>query len=271
MAESFKEWLKAEAPERRVYDRPPLTLALCQIKFGVMFGMDDGAVGPFQRAIDEDYPVPSREDIASFQVTLGGSSPEQRVQNVVPHWRFSDRTGNWTVTLTEEFLSLETKSYTNFEDFLSRLEKVMIALISHIKPRVCTRVGVRYIDEIRQDANDWGRVIRSEVSGVTAIPAFGRYLTQAIQVVSLVTENFNLNMQHGLVPTGMAVGSQDMAAVSPFYLIDMDVFRDFQAPAVLDMDSVVVCEKVGEFHEVISNLFRWATTEEYRAGLGVRS
>ena len=84
------------------------------------------------------------------------------------NWRFSDVEKTWAVVLGQDFISLETRQYPNFNRFLERLSFVLNALIKHIGPDVGLRIGLRYIDEIRTPNGDPRRSIRSELLGAMA-------------------------------------------------------------------------------------------------------
>jgi uncharacterized protein (TIGR04255 family) len=268
------EWVRAEAPERRVYVRPPLALALCQIRFSTRFGLGDAGVAPFQEAIEEEYPNPDRQqEVATIQV--GGGAGQLGMQTQAPStlWKFTDDTGDWTVTLTQDFVALETRAYADFDDFLARLRRVLQALVRTVRPGVGRRIGLRYINEIRSAEPDWSSVIRGELLGVLAFEPFRSHCDQSMQVLSLRAGEARINLQHGWFPKGTTVVPKPgtPADDQPFYLLDVDMFREFPPPKSLKMDASVISGYVEGYHATVSELFRWATTDEYRASLGERN
>jgi len=267
-------WLHAEAPERRVYVRPPLALALCQVRFATRFGLSDPGVAPFQEAIESEYPNPNRQQqVTAIQV--GGPAGQVGFQAPAPDvlWQFTDETGDWTVTLTQDFVSLETRAYADFDDFVARLRRVLQVLIQTVKPRVGRRIGLRYINEIRTAKREWASVVKADLLGVLAIDAFQESCEQAVQVVSLRAGAARINLQHGFFPTGTTVvpkaGTQ--AGTEPFYLVDVDMYQEFGPPNSLRMDASKISEYIEKYHATVSELFRWVTTDEYRASLGERN
>jgi uncharacterized protein (TIGR04255 family) len=266
------DWLSAEAPDRQVYEQPPLALALCQVRFTTRFGFSDAGVAPFQAEIEDRYPNPESKQVATLQIigpsgSVGLPSPPQSTQ-----WQFMDETGDWTVTLTNEFVTLETRSYAHFDDFLARLRWVLQALTKTVRPGLARRIGLRYINEIKAADSDWLRVVRREILGPLAIPAFQASCDQAIQSLSLRTGDALITFNHGAFPTGSTVVPKPGASAGqePFYLLDIDMYQEFNPPKALKMDPSLICRHVEGFHDTVSKLFRWSTTAEYRASLGVR-
>jgi uncharacterized protein (TIGR04255 family) len=265
------DWLQAEAPERRVYARPPLALALCQVRFATKFGLNDSSVAPFQEALESDYPNPDRQQqLAAIQV--GGQVSQIGLQAPIPEtlWKFTDETGDWTVTLTQDFVTLETRAYAHFDDFLARLRRVLEIVDRTIRPRVGRRIGLRYINEIRSTNREWAAIIQHQLLGALAIPSIRDSTEQAIQVLTLRAREARINLQHGVFPTGTTIVPKPGLQVptEPFYLLDIDMYQDFNPPQSLRMDPLVISEHIEQYHETISRLFRWATTNEYRASLG---
>lgn len=274
MGQDLAEWLHTEAPMRRVYERPPLALALCQVRFATKFGLNDLGVGPFQEAVQTEYPNPERQQELLTTIQMGSPAGQIGLQSQTPStlWKFTDLTGDWTVTLTQDFLTLETRAYADFDDFLARLHRIVQALTETVKPGVGRRIGLRYINEIRSAERAWPEIIRTELLGVLGVDPIRYNCDQSLQVLSLGAGEARINLQHGVLPTGTTVvpKSGTQAETDPFYLLDVDTYQEFAPPKTLKMDASMVSEHVRSYHAIVSDLFRWATTDEYRASLGER-
>ena len=259
---------------RRVYERPPLVLALCQVRFPTRFSVNNhgGVVAAFQDVIASDYPEtpPPTQNLAQIRVLDGDSQIPIQPPIVPIVWQFADQSGNWSVVLTQDFVTLETRAYNYFGDFLDRLSRILAALTETVHPALCKRIGLRYINEIRPGHQKWDRVIRPEMLGLLAIEPFTRHVTQAVQHVVLKTGEAEIHVQHGVVPTGTTVQPRpgDQVETTPFYLLDTDVSREFSTPGAMTMDPVSICEQVHTFHDTISEIFRWSTTADFAATLG---
>jgi uncharacterized protein (TIGR04255 family) len=276
MSITASDWLDLDVPPREVFERSPLVLALCQVRYSPVLSVSSPmSVAPFQQAIIDRYPVTSEERNVNVQVSGDFSTNQASVQSSLGpvSWRFADTDDTWTVVLTPEFLTLETRSYHDFADFVDRLDYLLRALAKHIGPRVGLRIGLRYVNEVRPDNQDWASVVRPELLGPLFVPALARHTKQAIQHVQLRgPDGVGVNIQHGLFPEGTVINPRPDVTPpsSPFYLFDVDVYQEFR-PGVLPVKATVVCDHVRQYHDVVSRLFRWSVTEAYTATLGRRS
>jgi len=252
-------------------------LAVCQVRYSPELKVANPlAVAPFQEAISDLFPVLSPSQNVSIHVEgeIGGAQTSSQVSVgsfAQVAWRFSDNDDNWTLTLTPDSLTLESRTYERFPSYLARLESVLRALAKYVRPSIGTRIGLRYINEIRQDEVDWASVIRPELLGPLALPQFAHTAQQAIQQILLRgEEGVVININHGLL-TGNVVNPRPAAQpeTGPFYLLDIDVFRDFK-PGELLVRAAPVRRHVEGFHSLISQVFRWAITETYAETLGRR-
>jgi uncharacterized protein (TIGR04255 family) len=275
MSVATTEWLDLAVPERIVFERTPLVLALCQVKFSPMLSVSNpSAVAPFQEAIIAEYPVAGQSQGQQVQVRVEGSPAgnQASVQSNLGEvsWRFSDVDDTWTAILAPDFLALETRAYRDFSEFEDRLGRLLGALDKTIHPTVGLRIGLRYVNEIRLTGDEWRAAIRPELLGALAAPPFGELVAQAFQQMQFrEPDGMGVNLQHGLLPGGSVVDPRPGEAPpeGPFYVLDIDVFREFK-PGELSMKPRVVGEYVQRFHDVMSHLFRWAVTEDYMATLG---
>lgn len=276
MASGLPGWENLGGHPWKIYEHTPLVLALCQVRFPTRLSVNNpgGAVAAFQDAIASEYPEtpPSTQNVAQIHI-LGGET-QVPVSPLAPPvvWQFADRKGDWVVVLTQDFVTLETRSYNDFADFLDRLGRVLAALVETVRPPFCRRIGLRYINEIRADHMEWQRIIRSELLGPVATEPFMSHVVQAAQQLVLRAGEAQINLQHGVFPSGTTVQPRPSERVepAPFYLLDIDVFREASADDELPMDPTQTCTHVQTFHDTISEIFRWATTEAYVSTLGER-
>ena len=258
---------------RKVLNNAPLVLALCQVRFSSMLSAADTASRTgFQRAIQFKYPVALQaqevEVLVGFGENESGIRSEQRRS---PLWQFTDLNDNWKIVLSQDFLSLETRNYVQFDDFLERLQEALDALVQHIQPTVGTRIGLRYINEIRAtDLNElsWFDVIRQDLLGPIAVPELVHNTTQVIAVQQLLLrypDDLGINIHYGLLPSGTTVRlrPKEESPTDACYLLDFDVFREFSLPQALEMDSSAICQYMATYHEMVYRLFRWSVTEKY--------
>jgi uncharacterized protein (TIGR04255 family) len=234
----------------------PLVRVIAQLRFPEILSVGQRErVAPFQEAIRARYPVLRMEQTQSFVLGSGSSV------NVKPQvaWRFSDTTGHWRVSLTPEFLAIETTHYRSRADFFGRLRDVALALGEHIGPAQVDRLGVRYIDRLTgSDLDNIANLLRPEVRGILGTPAAAHAVHTLTETMFTVDEDQVL-ARWGLLPAGETV---DLAAIepatAPSFLLDLDMFS--AGPLPFDVDAIV--ERAQRYAERVYTVFRWAVTDD---------
>ncbi len=257
-----------------VFKHPPLAMALCQIQFSNVLDIADSTyVAPFHRAIRKEYPITVPVEQVAVQFSVGPAAPDIRQEARTRQWRFADPMDTWSVVLAQDFVALETRAYEDFEDFLTRLRRILQALVEHIQPALTTRIGLRYINEIRVDGRAWSAALRPELLGPLAVDAFAETAYQAVQELRLVfPPSEGVTVRHGLFPGGTTVQPRPgiETPTVPFYLLDFDAYQEAQPFQSLGIDPDELCTHVARYNRVVRRLFRWSLTEEYTEALGVR-
>ena len=259
---------------RIMLKHPPLVLALCQVKFSSLLGVTDRHLLAFQRSVQADYPIATSTEAVELTIGRHPISTEIRSeQRKIPQWQFTDRHDNWKIVLSQDFMTLEARAYSDFDEFINRLEDAIGSLAEHIQPTFITRIGLRYVNEIRLNTlkgnNHWHKIIHTDLLGPLVLPEFMEQASQVISAQQLVfryPDNRGINIHHGLLAEGTTVrGHKKPQEINdPFYLLDFDVFQEFPLPGnVIAVDSSVIQQFVKEYHEIIYQLFRWSVTPEY--------
>ncbi len=250
--------LPAEVPLKDA----PLIRVIAQLKFPEILSVEQREfVAPFQEAIRSTYPVLRQEQTQS--ILLGPGGVAQGRSQVA--WRFGDAEGHWRVSLTPDFLALETTKYASRSDFFDRLKAVALALDEHIEPAQLDRLGVRYIDRITGvDVDDIKKLVRPEVRGIVGTIA-ADHAAHALSESLFEIEDARLLARWGCLPAGATV---DPAAIEPAteksWILDLDMFSVAPAPFVVDR----VFERARQYAERIYTVFRWSVTDEFLVRYG---
>jgi uncharacterized protein (TIGR04255 family) len=250
--------LPAEVPLKDA----PLVRVIAQLRFPEILSVEQrDFVAPFQEAIRSKYPVLRQEQTQGILLGPGGVAPAK------PQiaWRFADTDGHWRVSLTPDFLALETTSYVSRSDFFGRLKAVAQALDEHLEPAQLDRLGVRYIDRITGDAvDDIAKLVRPEVRGITGTIA-ATHAAHALSESLFEVGDARVLARWGFLPPCATV---DPAAIEPAkeksWLLDLDMFSATSTPFVVDQ----VVEQAQRYAERIYTIFRWAVTDEFLVRYG---
>jgi uncharacterized protein (TIGR04255 family) len=251
-------------PEKLAH--PPLKLAVAQIQYPTIMSVptSDKLLASFQESVRDLYPLLSVGQGIGFAVS--SQSIEQQPRPRI--FQLTDADQRWTVTLSADSIALEARDYTTFNEFSNRLLKV-IAAAKEVYPLTSRRrLGLRYVNEIRDESEEtteasevsWNSVIRPEILGILATD-LGASVNQAFQEVSLTIKNGALTMRHGAFAEGTAVRPLDNQPVldKPFYLLDFDAFDDQPG----DLSSNRVSDTLRDYNRSIFSLFRWSLTHEF--------
>lgn len=241
----------------------PLVRVITQLRFPEILSVEQREfVAPFQEAIRPTYPVLRQEQTQGLVFGPAGVALPVKPQTA---WRFSDAAGHWRVSLTPDFLALETTRYVSREDFFGRLRALAEALCEHIEPAQIDRLGVRYIDRITGEAvADLSKLVRSEVRGIAGTIA-ATHTVHAMSESVFELPGARVLARWGVLPPNATV---DPAAIEPAneksWVLDLDMFSS--APMAFDVEQVVT--EARRYAERIYTVFRWAVTDEFLARYG---
>jgi uncharacterized protein (TIGR04255 family) len=218
-------------------------------------------IAPFQEEIRSKYPILRREEARGLVIGPGGvaAQPPQVA------WRFTDADGAWRVSLTPEFLALETTAYSSRSNFLGRLRDVVGALALHVDPKQLDRLGVRYVDRVTgQNLTDIASLVRSEVRGVAGTKV-SSHVQQVLTEAVFAVDDARLLARWGHIPPNATV---DPAAVEPIaepsWILDLDMFG--AAPRPFGVDGILA--EARAYSERIYAFFRWAVEDDFLRRFG---
>jgi uncharacterized protein (TIGR04255 family) len=259
--------LYGPAPREIPLPDAPLVSVIAQVRFPTLLTvpLSERIIG-FHEAIRERYPYLDRQDIPAV-VFMSGSSLKPVGEPVV-HWRFADDPTNykWRVTLSTEFLALETRAYESRKDFLRRLETIVQTLEDTLAPTHMMRLGIRYVDQVKgEPLSRIETLLKKEVLGVAC--SIGSSATQLLTQLSVAATPGELVARWGKLPANMTI---DPNAVPPIdaesWLLDLDVSRS----AAMPFETKAIVETASVAAERVYAVFRWMVTDEFLRTYGGR-
>jgi uncharacterized protein (TIGR04255 family) len=229
---------------------PPLELVVCQLRFPVALGLV--AMQPpeqFHNEIRRAYPVTRRGQTTQAQIDAT-AGPQVRMSGT-GFWLFEDKEANWTVSLGPEFLSLETRHYRQFGEFVGRFLELsgLAARLYGIELR--ERLGLRYVDRVSRARQpflpeDWAGRVRPDL---LPLRRFGG----------------GVDPQMNHVEARFSFGPNRMLTVHTLF-VDRGFPGFAEEELVLDFDCYVeqrdsldgIREDLVGFKQIAYNAFRWA-------------
>lgn len=237
--------------------KAPLARVVAQVRFPLVVAIEQrDFVAPFQEAIRNDYPILRQQQIQGFLPGTTGLTP----QPPQAAWRFSDAARAWLLTLTPEFLALETVAYAGRSDFISRFRDAVSVLGTHVSPKLIDRLGIRYIDRVvGEPMKDIAALLNSEARGILGTPI------AADATFSISESMFSLDSDRIIARWGtLAPGSTvDPAALEPVdepsWVLDLDMY----STETMSFSVEQIAQDTTRFAERIYTIFRWAVTEDF--------
>jgi uncharacterized protein (TIGR04255 family) len=258
--------LIASPPTEVLLKNAPLVRVIAQVRFPAILSVgESGFVAPFQEAIRLKYPVLQPEQTSNFVIGLQGL---ESTSSMV--WRFIDKTGKWRVSLTPNFVTLETTDYLSRSDFLQRLKEILTATDIHIKPQVLERLGLRYISRLTgEDIKQITDFVRPEVSGVLA----SEIATDVEQTIcdsffNLPEERGQIHSRWGRIPPHSTLDPTAIEPIAdPSWILDLDMFTiPFSEIQSFEVEEMM--NDAGYFAERLYTFFRWAVTQNFLRHFG---
>jgi uncharacterized protein (TIGR04255 family) len=250
--------LEGPAPAEIPLPRAPLVSVIAQVRFAMHLpARIPERVAAFQEAISDRYPHLERQDLATIMISA--QLPPQPGNEVVIHWRFSDQARQWRITLTSEFITLETRAYKSRDDFVERLEGILQALQDTLAPKLVTRFGMRYIDQIRgEQVSEIGKLLRSEVLGVAG--SLGANARQIITELFVPAEPGDLLARWGKLSVNMTIDPNLLPPIpEESWLLDLDVSKTLESP----FDTAYLIAIATSAANRVYAVFRWMITDEF--------
>lgn len=238
----------------------PLRVALAQVRFAPVHAIEKRErVADFQERLRETYVA--RDPHVPQTVTIQfGPSPVPPAPSFLPPesvWPFEDRERGWSVSLSSSSLALEASTYQDFDHFVAEFRAVLAALTETFGPRKCSRLGLRYVNEITDErlrhAGSLDEFLRAELVSPVGTE-LGSDLLGSLCELRFKETLGTLVLRHGLIR-------------SDTYLLDFDYFKE-ESDA---FDSETITKTVESFHDVIERLFVWCLSDTYLEELKGRS
>lgn len=219
-------------------------------------------IADFQENIRAEYPLQHLDqqpvlELKNFNVA----------ESLVPHWRFLCKANSWRISLTTNFVSLETRAYESRLDFTQRFDTIVRALSKSIKPGLTTRIGVRYVDRIHgPQLEKIARFVRPEILGLYSVNLRSNLRRTFNEVVS-ETDVGAMTSRWGYMPANQTHEPDLMPPISAqSWFLDTDVYNNFTPPEAFDADEIKSC--VTSLATRAYGFFRWVVNEDFLEACG---
>lgn len=248
--------------DRRLLDRPPLELAIAEVRLiSPVSSIDDEAGLSIRDSLAKkgwDFPTLNVARAQHVAFTMAASGASQQVSEVASGWQLVSGDGSTHVTVMPESLVVQTMAYHRWSISLRPLlEAALEALGEALAPTLHQRIGLRYVNRFTDpDASSpasWSGRVSPELLGATCHPLLGKHVRSAQEQVELALEETSgALLRHGpFVDPGVANATS--------YLLDIDVFDGQTAR----FDVVAIVERAEALNRTAAVLFQAVLTPEF--------
>ncbi|MFF7488686.1 TIGR04255 family protein [Streptomyces luteogriseus] len=214
---------------REIYPNAPLALAVVELRHTVTAALSEADQAALKGFLAEVFPLARPAPGAvSMTVTPAGVTNEQ----TPPSPRYMTRDNTASVTFRPDAIAVETTRYVR-RSALRELLRLAVNARQKVAPADgLTRVGVRYVNEVRADIEgpaDWSQWIIPDLTNIASLEAGANGHARSWQgMVVFGDQQQGVVLRHGNLE-GYAVNpSGDLRRPTPnpgpFYLIDLDSF-----------------------------------------------
>ena len=248
--------------DRYAYVRSPLIETICQLRFPTILSIGSTEPAQFQESIRSDYPrYVARQEQQPPKLVNGKLEQVPAITN----YNFISSDGRWKVNLTKDFIALSTLSYTRWEDFAQRLDKILALFIQIYQPAFFERIGLRYVNAFSRnrlglEGELWDDLINSPFIGVLSEPDVDETKTSKCSLDVEVNLGEQRHMKLHAGPGLLGDGKKDP---EPKFILDGDfsvVDKEIAAARIAgDLDAL---------HDYAVRLFNAAVSQELRDAMG---
>ena len=137
---------------RVIYRNNQIVNVVCQLRFPTILSIGTKAPDEFQNAVRKEFPryETKKEQPAPKLVNRNGMIAAEKQEPIVNHC-FISEDGEWQINLTSGFVALSSHSYTDWETFARKLDRVLAEFSRIYEPAWFERVGLRYVNAFSRE------------------------------------------------------------------------------------------------------------------------
>ncbi len=241
----------------------PLVRVICQVSYPKIVDLTvPEGIGRVAAALRQEYPVLREERALALAITPEGIKQTEVEGQLI--WRLQDTTEvGWQVSLTPNFVSVETRLYSSRDDFLDRLRRVLQAVATTLAPAAADRIGVRYFNRIEGPFDKGYDAITTPFgpplhAGLNIPLSPPTELRHSIVDTLFKSEGAELRARWGLVPAGTIVDPGVPPSGERTWILDIDAYTT--SAGAFSADEVT--ERARRQAESAHRFFRWCLTDE---------
>ncbi len=257
--------------ERVIYENNPLKNVICQLRFPVILRIGEGMPVEFQEMLRHEFPLfeeVNDESDLTLPESIAHFVPKELVDSLTSfgnrRFQLMTKDENSIISLTKDFIALETKRYRHWEEFRKYMELALTAFVEVYSPAFFTRIGLRYRNIIDRgslglESAAWHELLSSFVLGpLTEEEAFSSVVeNHGVFSIRLNDQGDFVRVQHGLGTEKNSSSAEEM------YLLDNDFYTELETAT--EVHNVLgILDRYNAFNR---RLFYWCIQERLHVAM----
>lgn len=232
------------------YARNFLRQVVCELRFPTLFDLNSSVPHlEFAHALRKIYPHHSHQVTAT---DVNGGAYERTHTHI-----FKSKNLDWSVSLSQSAITVETTKYTHFSDLVERINFLTAAATDVIDSDFFTRIGLRYINIVPMNLVDGDTTafkgwIRDSLVGVIVDENLGVVHEYASRVAGQA-EFGTFLFQHGVGYNSVTKNAE--------YFLDFDFAKE-------NVEIADVATTLDELHRNEFAMFQWTLGPKGKGYLG---
>jgi len=237
------------------YPRNFLTKVIARIDYQPILILDEERPSKFQESVRDEYPRLEELRGVGIGISKEGGSPIS-VEKLPIVWKLKDRDQANEVELSSKYISLVTKRYVRFSEFFDKLTVVYNRFIENYRPSIITRIGLRYINEIRLEGNpfEWRELLNDNLySTLHAFPDMQDSIARSMHQLHFKGDDYKIIFQFGIFNSEF-----------PNTIAQREYILDYDCISEEEHEPQEVLREFNRFNDLIWHLFEESIGEGLR-------
>ncbi len=218
--------------EQAQFEKNFIKTAVCELRFPALLEFERKSPEQLQKELRKEFPNYERQQAVSLT-----NLEEKEIKHVL-----TSRKKDWVIAFKSYSIAVQTDRYTHFEEFAAMANHVFDKARPLLDTDFFTRVGLRYINEVRIEDRELPGWINEDLIAPIVHGIYGT-VDRFLQEVRGTGKSGHFTFRHGIA--GLEEGKRDI------YIVDFDFYNEnVQAEAVAPM--------VSDFNREAFRFFLWA-------------
>lgn len=240
-----------------IYKKNYLTNVIARIDFvSPLTDLNSGLPSEISKTALINFPIAEPQKVLRKELQIAPKELKQREKEYM-QWTFHGKDREKKLEISPTAILVEYTGYVSYEKMRDQFIEVLQAFFSIYKDVVCSRIGLRYINNIalenESDPLDWEDLLNEKLLSALAFYPDNQFLARSFHNLELNFGEYNLRYQFGIInPDYPAVIKQKS------FILDMDAYYRG------NLDHNNIGENLDEYHDRIQEIFEMSITPKMK-------